>query len=196
MEDLVVGETVGIRTGLGTLLTLVTRGRPGLVRTTGVEMTIGTTALSGILEVNGEPCRAGHPCDTRGATTVDSGNSLADRAFNGRSTIEAREVAMFVRGLMVTAAAAAAVLTPIAVAPGSASAAPCSMYIEPFNPWLQTCGIPNNPPVVPGASPGAGAIIACREIPGCLSYVVNGGPGYGFGYGPIRRPNSSVGNGR
>ena len=103
---------------------------------------------------------------------------------------------MLVRGLMVTAAAAAAVLTPIAVAPGSASAAPCSMYIEPFNPWVQTCGIPNNPPVVPGASPGAGAIIACREIPGCLSYVVNGGPGYGFGYGPIRRPNSSVGNGR
>jgi hypothetical protein len=78
------------------------------------------------------------------------------------------------------AVAAAAV---IASTPGTAMAAPCVMNIEPFNPYLQTCGIPNNPPVVRGASPGAGAIIACRGVPGCLSQVVNGGPGYGYGPG-------------
>lgn len=89
--------------------------------------------------------------------------------------------------LMATGALAAA--ASIAAAPGTAVAAPqCSMYIEPFNPYLQTCGIPNNPPVVRGASPGAGAIIACRDIPGCLSYVVNGGPGYGG----IARPDTRV----
>jgi hypothetical protein len=57
---------------------------------------------------------------------------------------------------------------------GTASAAPCSQSIQPLNPYLQTCGIPNQPVTVPGSSPGAGAIIACRNIPGCLSQVVNG----------------------
>lgn len=80
-----------------------------------------------------------------------------------------------VMGLGAFAAAAG-----IAAAP-AADAAPCSQFIQPYNPYIQTCGIPNKPPVVGGASPGAGAIIACRNIPGCLSSVVNGGPGYGFG---------------
>lgn len=80
-----------------------------------------------------------------------------------------------VMGLGAFAAAAG-----IAAAP-AADAAPCSQFIQPYNPYIQTCGIPNKPPVVRGASPGAGAIIACRNIPGCLSSVVNGGPGYGFG---------------
>lgn len=80
-----------------------------------------------------------------------------------------------------TVMAAGALGLAAAVAPGTASA--CVQYIQPFDPWVQTCGIPNNPPVVRGASPGAGAIIACREIPGCLSYVVNGGPGFP-GYRP------------
>jgi hypothetical protein len=57
---------------------------------------------------------------------------------------------------------------------GIASAAPCVQEIQPLNPYLQTCGIPNQPVTVPGSSPGAGAIIACRDQPGCLSQVVNG----------------------
>jgi hypothetical protein len=57
---------------------------------------------------------------------------------------------------------------------GTASADSCSQFIQPLNPYLETCGIPNPPVTVPGSSPGAGAIIACRGIPGCLSYVVNG----------------------
>jgi hypothetical protein len=57
---------------------------------------------------------------------------------------------------------------------GIASADSCSQSIQPLNPYLQTCGIPNAPVTVPGSSPGAGAIIACRHEPGCLSQVVNG----------------------
>jgi hypothetical protein len=66
------------------------------------------------------------------------------------------------------------VATSIMAGAGAASADSCSQYIQPFNPYLQTCGIPNQPVTVPGSSPGAGAIIACRGIPGCLSQVVNG----------------------
>jgi hypothetical protein len=88
--------------------------------------------------------------------------------------------------LMGAGALAAAV--GVAAAPGTAVADSCQMYIQPFNPYVQTCGIPNDPPAVRGASPGAGAIIACRNIPGCLSYVVNGGPGYGG----IARPDTRV----
>ena len=86
----------------------------------------------------------------------------------------------------VTLSAAAAV--GLAVASPNSTITACSMSIEPLNPFLQTCGIPNNPPVVAGASPGAGAIIACRGVPGCLSYVVNGGPGYGG----LPRPDTTV----
>jgi hypothetical protein len=91
--------------------------------------------------------------------------------------------------LMATGALAAAASMGT---PATAVAGPCSMSIEPFNPYLQTCGIPNNPPVVRGASPGAGAIIACRDIPGCLSYVVNGGPGFPGYYGGGPRPGSTI----
>jgi hypothetical protein len=86
--------------------------------------------------------------------------------------------------LMATGALAAG----LAVASPSTTVTACSMSIEPLNPFLQTCGIPNDPPVVPGASPGAGAIIACHNQPGCLSYVVNGGPGYGG----VPRPDTTV----
>ena len=84
--------------------------------------------------------------------------------------------------------AGALVAAGVAATPGTAVADSCQMYIQPFNPYVQTCGIPNDPPTVRGASPGAGAIIACRDIPGCLSYVVNGGPGYGG----IARPDTRV----
>jgi hypothetical protein len=67
-----------------------------------------------------------------------------------------------------------AAATSVFLGAGSAAADSCSQYIQPSNPYLQTCGIPNPPVTVPGSSPGAGAIIACRNIPGCLSQVVNG----------------------
>ena len=87
-------------------------------------------------------------------------------------------------GVMATGALAAAV----AMATPSTTVTACSMSIQPLNPFQQTCGIPNNPPVVRGAAPSAGAIIGCRHDPGCLSYVVNGGPGYGS----VQRPDTRV----
>jgi hypothetical protein len=71
-------------------------------------------------------------------------------------------------------AGALAIGTGLATGADTASAAPCVQEIQPLNPYLQTCGIPNQPVTVPGSSPGAGAIIACRDQPGCLSQVVNG----------------------
>jgi hypothetical protein len=50
----------------------------------------------------------------------------------------------------------------------------CDMNVFPWDPYHQTCGIPNAVPSAPGQSPGAGAIIACRNHPGCLSQAVNG----------------------
>lgn len=76
-------------------------------------------------------------------------------------------------GAVVLTVAAGVMVAP-GVGTGTASADSCSPFIEPYNPYLQTCGIPNAPVTVPGSSPGAGAIIACRNIPGCLSQVVNG----------------------
>jgi hypothetical protein len=76
-------------------------------------------------------------------------------------------------GVML-AAGTLAIGTGLATGVGTASAAPCVQQIQPLNPYLQTCGIPNQPVTVPGSSPGAGAIIACRDQPGCLSQVVNG----------------------
>lgn len=74
--------------------------------------------------------------------------------------------------------AAGAVTAALALTPGTASAEPCTMGIQPLNPFVQTCGIPNDPPVVRGAAPSQGAIIACKGNPTCLSYVVNGGNGF------------------
>ena len=93
---------------------------------------------------------------------------------------------MFGQGRRLFTAASATVMATGALAAAFAMAAPsttvnaCSMSIQPLNPFLQTCGIPNQPPAAVGGSPGAGAIIACRDHPGCLSYVVNGGPGVGY----------------
>ena len=57
--------------------------------------------------------------------------------------------------------------------PHTASAA-CDMNVVPWDPYHQTCGIPNAIPSAPGQAPGAGTIIACRNRPGCLSAAVNG----------------------
>gem|GEM_PF-3565048 len=102
---------------------------------------------------------------------------------------------MFVRGRNLVTAGLTTLMATGAVAAGLAMASPatttvtaCSMSIQPLNPFVQTCGIPNDPPVVRGAAPSAGSIIGCRHDPGCLSYVVNGGPGYGS----VPRPDTTV----
>ena len=52
---------------------------------------------------------------------------------------------------------------------------PCVNGVVPWNPYVVNCNLPDrNTPKVRGAAPDAGAIIACRGRPACLSWYVNG----------------------
>ncbi|AMO63556.1 Uncharacterised protein [Mycolicibacterium phlei] len=42
------------------------------------------------------------------------------------------------------------------------------------NPWADSCNFGPRPPRVRGGAPDQTAIIACRGIPGCLAWYVNG----------------------
>ena len=57
---------------------------------------------------------------------------------------------------------------------GAGTASACNQFIQPGNPYTDTCGIPGGAPSAIGGTPSATAIIACRNIPGCLAYTVNG----------------------
>jgi hypothetical protein len=74
------------------------------------------------------------------------------------------------------AAAAAFTVGPqvITPAPITTVAAPCVNGVIPLNPYVQNCNLPTRQPRVRGAAPDAGAIIACRHNPWCLSDYVNG----------------------
>ena len=76
-------------------------------------------------------------------------------------------------GAFGVVSAAGGLALDVATTPHSQPLA-CDMNVVPYDPYHQTCGIPNAIPSAPGQSPGAGAIIACRNIPGCLSQAVNG----------------------
>jgi hypothetical protein len=81
--------------------------------------------------------------------------------------------------LIVTGAAALAFLiAPTVLFAGSApqaSAKPCYNGVIPGAPYLPSCTIPGpQGPKIRGAAPDANAIIACKNIPGCLSWYVNG----------------------
>jgi hypothetical protein len=80
---------------------------------------------------------------------------------------------LLVIGAFGIAGASGLVAVDTATTPHTASLA-CDMNVVPWDPYHQTCGIPNAVPSAPGQSPGAGAIIACRNHPGCLSQAVNG----------------------
>lgn len=83
----------------------------------------------------------------------------------------------------VTGAAALGVLAAPAVVPAfvatpDAVAQPCYSGVIPGNPYVRNCTIPGPQNRIRGSAPDANAIIACRNWPGCLSWYVNGGPGY------------------
>lgn len=80
---------------------------------------------------------------------------------------------LLVIAAMGITSAAGLVVLEAATTPETAAVA-CDMNVVPWDPYHQTCGIPNAIPSAPGQSPGAGAIIACRDHPGCLAQAVNG----------------------
>ncbi len=50
---------------------------------------------------------------------------------------------------------------------------PCYNGVTLLNPWGRSCTIPGPVHKIRGSAPDANAIIACRDIPGCLSWYVN-----------------------
>jgi hypothetical protein len=78
---------------------------------------------------------------------------------------------------LCAAATASFVAAPQLLAPApsaSTVAAPCVNGVVPLNPYVQNCNLPPRQNRVRGAAPDAGAIIACRDNPWCLSDYVNG----------------------
>ena len=80
--------------------------------------------------------------------------------------------------LVVTGSAAASFLIAVPAMADETdthqSAQPCVNGVIPWNPYVVNCNLPPRAPRVRGAAPDAGAIIACRDHPGCLSWYVNG----------------------
>jgi hypothetical protein len=75
------------------------------------------------------------------------------------------------------AAALGLLIAPSMVTGESASqpeSRPCYNGIVPGNPWVTSCNFGPRPPKVRGGAPDQNAVIACRDIPGCLSWYVNG----------------------
>jgi hypothetical protein len=98
---------------------------------------------------------------------------------------------------MVTAGAfAAAIVTAPAVAllvgpsagPAPQHVAECNGEVVGLNglgAYTTNCDLAVQPPAAIGAAPDAGAIVACRNIPGCLSQFVNNP-------GQVQVPNRST----
>jgi len=57
---------------------------------------------------------------------------------------------------------------------GTPSAQPCYNGVTVLNPYARSCTLPGPVHKIPGSAPDANAIIACRGIPGCLAWYVNG----------------------
>lgn len=80
--------------------------------------------------------------------------------------------------LVTTAAAAFAFLIAPAlftVSAPQASADNCYNGVLPGAPYIPSCTLPGPQGAkVRGSAPDANAIIACRNLPGCLSWYVNG----------------------
>lgn len=81
--------------------------------------------------------------------------------------------------LALAAVAAAGAIVPVMLDSSPATPAPqvvaqpCVDGIVPGNPYIRNCNLPQQSPRIRGQAPDAAAIIACRNIPGCLAYYVN-----------------------
>lgn len=81
------------------------------------------------------------------------------------------------RRLFAAAAVALGLLvTPSLSVAGSvaeADAAPCYPGFVPGNPYVPSCNVGPRIPRARGGPPDQAAVIACRDIPGCLSWYIN-----------------------
>jgi hypothetical protein len=88
------------------------------------------------------------------------------------------------RRLVTAGAFAAAIVTAPAIAllagpstgPTAHQLADCGgipVGLGGLGAYTSNCDLAVQPPAAIGAAPSAGAVVACRNIPGCLSQVVN-----------------------
>jgi hypothetical protein len=87
-------------------------------------------------------------------------------------TLQRRSVRLLVTG----AAALGFLIAPTALTSQAAErseAGPCYNGIIPGNPYIQPCQSPPRRPKPPGGTADQWAVIACRDIPGCLSWYIN-----------------------
>lgn len=78
---------------------------------------------------------------------------------------------------LASALAAGSVVAPMVLSRSSTTLQSdrCVNGVIPWNPYVVNCNLPpRTTPRVRGAAPDAGAIIACRDRPVCLSWYVNG----------------------
>ena len=80
---------------------------------------------------------------------------------------------VFSKLALVAAAALTTILAPTGTPPPAAAAPGCTNGVVPLNPYVVNCNLPPRKSQVIGAAPDAGALIACRHNPICLSYYVN-----------------------
>ena len=83
----------------------------------------------------------------------------------------------FVRVVVTSVAALGFLIAPTLITAQSMpqpEARPCYNGIVPGNPWVPSCNFGPRPKKVRGGAPDQTAVIACRGIPGCLSWYVNG----------------------
>ncbi|HEX2286748.1 MAG TPA: hypothetical protein VHI10_18325 [Mycobacterium sp.] len=92
------------------------------------------------------------------------------------SNLERRMVRLVVTG----AAALGFLIAPTALMSHTAAqpvvrdqAGPCYNGVIPGNPYIQPCNSPPRKPKVRGGTADQWAVIACRDIPGCLSWYIN-----------------------
>jgi hypothetical protein len=78
-----------------------------------------------------------------------------------------------IQRLVMAGLAAATLAVALPSATAAASPPNCVNGVIPLNPYVVNCNLPPRGKHVIGAAPDAGAIIACRHVPMCISYYVN-----------------------
>ncbi|MFI5506603.1 hypothetical protein ACIA48_03980 [Mycobacterium sp. NPDC051804] len=80
-----------------------------------------------------------------------------------------------VRPVVIAAAALSFLIAPmvLTVQAAETDAAPCYPGFVPGNPYVPSCNVGPRVPRVRGGPPDQAAVIACRDIPGCLSWYIN-----------------------
>jgi hypothetical protein len=80
------------------------------------------------------------------------------------------------RFFVIAAAAFGFLIAPTALTwqtTAEQQARPCYNGVTPGNPYIPSCNVGPRIPRVRGGPADQAAVIACRDIPGCLSWYIN-----------------------